>query len=218
MTTAKLGRGLYDAAEVARLLGHDVEWVVRWSTDSANGPAVVTPTFDRWFSFADLVAFRVALLVRDSHVSDRHLRRGVDTLRRRVGSGQPLADQEIISRLATSGDSFLLRLPSDEFEDIGQGGQGVFANAVELYLTNIAFDNQGTPTRWQPAEGVIIDPAIQAGAPCVAGTRIPTATIAGLLIEEYPEEIAADFDLSVEAVLLAEKFEEMLAAGLGLAA
>lgn len=218
MTTTMLGQGLYDAAEVARLLGHDVEWVVRWSTNSANGRAIVTPTFDRWFSFSDLVAFRVALLVRENNISDRRLRRAVDTLRNRTGLTQPLADQEVISRLATSGDSFLLRLPDHQFEDIGQGGQGVFANAVELYLSNIVFDDHGTPTRWLPAEGVVIDPAIQAGAPCVAGTRIPTATIADLLIEEYPEDVAADFDLSIEAVLLAEKFEEMLAAGLGLAA
>ena len=213
-----LGHGLYDAAEVARLLGHDLEWVVRWSTDSASGPAIVAPTFDRWFSFSDLVAFRVALLVRDKHISDRHLRKGVDTLRNRSGLSQPLADQEVIAQLATSGESFLLRLPNKEFEDIGQGGQGVFANAAELYLSNIAFDDHGTPSRWIPAEGVVIDPAIQAGAPCIAGTRIPTATVAGLLIEVDAEDIAADFDLSIEAVLLAEKFEEMLAAGLGLAA
>jgi uncharacterized protein (DUF433 family) len=218
VTTRKLGQGLYDAAEVARLLGHDVEWVVRWSTNSTNGRAIVPPTFDRWFSFSDLAAFRVALLVREHQVADRQLRRGVETLRTRTGLAQPLADREIIARLATSGDSFLWRLPNHEFEDIGHGGQGVFANAVELYLSNIAFDDHGHPTRWQPSDGVVIDPAIQAGAPCVAGTRIPTATIADLLAEEHAEQVAADFDLSIEAVLLAEKFEQMLSAGLGLAA
>ena len=218
MTTTMLGQGLYDAAEVARLLGHDVEWVVRWSTNSATGPAVVPPSFDRWFSFSDLVAFRVALLIREHHIADRRLRRGVEVLRNRSSLAQPLASQEVISRLATSGESFLWRLPDREFEDIGQGGQGVFPNVVELYLSRIDFDVHGNPTRWQPAEGVLIDPAIQAGAPCVAGTRIPTATIADLLEEEYPEDVAADFDLSVEAVLLAGKFEEMLSAGLGLVA
>ena len=218
MTTTMLGQGLYDAAEVARLLGHDVEWVVRWSTPSSSGPAIVPPTFERWFSFADLVAFRVALLVREQHIGDRQLRRGVQTLRGRVGLMQPLASQEVIAALATSGDSFLWRLPNGEYDDIGQGGQGVFSNVAELYLSNIAFDAEGNPTRWRPADGVVIDPAIQAGAPCVAGTRIPTATIADLLAGEFPEDIAADFDLSVEAVLLAEKFEQMLSAGLGLAA
>ena len=218
MTSTMLGQGLYDAAEVARLLGHDVDWVVRWSTKSSVGPAIVPPTFERWFSFSDLVAFRVALLVRDAHVTDRALRCGVETLRNRSGLSQPLANEETISRLATSGESFLWRLHPGEYEDIGQGGQGVFSNVVELYLSNIAFDEQGAPTRWQPSDGVVIDPAIQAGAPCVAGTRIPTAIIADRLLDEYPEDIASDFDLSVEAILLAEKFEEMLAAGHGLAA
>lgn len=218
MTATMLGQGMYDVAEVARLLGHDGEWVVRWSTSSAAGPAIVPATFDRWFSFADLVAFRVGLIVREHSVADRHLRHGVERLRNRTGLAQPLASHAVIAQLATSGDSFLWRLPNHEFEDIGRGGQGVFAKAVELYLSNITFDGQGSPKRWQPTAGVLIDPAIQAGAPCVAGTRIPTSTIADLLAVEYPEDVAADFDLSVEAVLLAEKFEQMLAAGHGLAA
>ena len=213
-----LGQGLYDAAEVARLLGHDVSWVVRWSTHSANGPAIVTPTFDRRFSFSDLVAFRVALLVRERQISDGCLRRGVQALRVRTGLAKPTAAQQVVSRLATFGNRFLWRLPNDEFEDIGQGGHGPFANAIELIVRNISFDDVGNPTRWEPADGVVIDPFIQAGAPCVIGTRIPTSTIAGLLIDEHPEDVAADFDLPLEAVLLTEKFEKMLAEGLGLAA
>ena len=218
MTATMLGQGLYDGAEVAWLLGHDTDWVVRWSTPSANGPAIVVPTFERIFSFADLVSFRVAMLVREHGVSDRALRKGVQTLRTKTGLGQPLASHAIIAKLATSGNSFLADLSNGEYEDIGRGGQGVFQEIVRVHLSTIAFDAHGDPTRWVPADGVLIDPEIQAGAPCVTGTRIPTATVADLLEDSDPEDLALDFDLSVEAILLAEKFEQMLAQGVGLPA
>ncbi len=217
MTTTKLGHGLYDAAEVARLMGHPVDWVVRWSTASANGPAIVEPTFERWFSFADLVSFRVALTVRQKGIADRDLRRGIQTLQGRTGLARPLAVTTVIESLATSGNSFLSDL-SGEFEDIGKGGQGVFQNVVRLNLTRISFDDHGNAERWEPAKGVVIDPAIQAGAPCVAGTRIPTATIGEMLAESDAEDLALDFDISVEAIELAAAFEELLDRKVGLAA
>lgn len=213
-----LGQGLYDAAEVGWLLGHDAEWVVRWSTNSSAGPAIITPTFIRMFSFADLVSFRVGLLIRQQGVSDRHLRRGAETLRSRTGFAKPLASRDVISSLATSGHSFLSDLGTGEFEDIGRGGQGVFQEVIRVHLTRIVFDADGGPERWVPAEGVVIDPAIQAGAPCIVGTRVPTATVAALLEEQDPEDVALDFNVTVEAVLEAQRFEQLLADGVGLAA
>lgn len=218
MAATMLGQGLYDAAEVGRLLGHETEWVVRWSTDSSAGPAIVTPTFIRMFSFADLVSFRVGLIVRQRGVSDRHFRRGVETLRSRTCLAKPLASRDVLASLATSGASFLSDFGTGEFEDIGRGGQGVFQEVVRVRLTRIAFDADGGPERWVPAEGVVIDPAIQAGAPCIAGTRVPTATVASLLREEDPEDVALDFNVTVEAVQLAQRFEQRLDQRVGLAA
>jgi uncharacterized protein (DUF433 family) len=213
-----LGRGLYDAAEIGHLLGHDPEWVVRWSTPSVAGPAPVVPTFDRLFSVADLVSFRVVAIVRANGISDRHLRHGVETLRSWTGRERPLAQQRVVTSLATSGNSFLSDLASGELEDIGRGGQGVFQDVVRIHLTRITFAADGEAERWNPAEGVVIDPAIQAGAPCIIGTRVPTATVASLLAEVDAEELALDFDVTVEAITLAERFEHRLAAGRGLAA
>lgn len=213
-----LGKGLYDAAEVGRLLGHDAEWVVRWSTPSPHGPAIVEPTFERMFSFADLVSFRVGSLIRERGVSDAHLRHGVETLRKRTGLDRPLASGAVIGRLATSGNSFLFDIGSGQFEDVGRGGQGVFQDIVKVYLERVSFDAHGDPQRWNPADGVVIDPAIQAGTPCVAGTRVPTATIAAMLRSADVEDVALDLDLSIEAVKQAEAFERQLAEGVGLAA
>lgn len=212
-----LGKGLYDAAEVARLLGHDSEWVVRWSTPGPHGPAIAEPAFDRLYSFADLVSFRVALVVRQRGISDSHLRRGVATLRSLAGLARPLASRRVIDSLATSGNSFLSDL-AGEFEDIGKGGQGVFQDVVRVHLSRVSFGEGGDPERWTPAGGVVLDPGIQAGAPCIAGTRVPTATVVSMLAEADPEDVALDFNLTVEEVKQAEAFERQLADGVGLAA
>ncbi len=218
MGATMLGQGLYDAAEVARLLGHDPEWVVRWSTPSSAGPAIVEPTFERMFSFANLVSFRVGTMIRQRGVSDRHLRRGVETLRSRTLLGQPLAMKDVISSLATSGKSFLSNYSGEEFEDIGRGGQGVFQEVIRVHLTRIEFDTHGEPERWIPARGVVIDPTIQAGAPCIVGTRVPTATVAEMLRSEDPEDVALDFNVTVAALDLANEFERLLADRVGIAA
>jgi len=218
MAATMVGKGLYDAAEIGWLLGHDADWVVRWSTTSGTGAAITSPSFDRLFSFADLVSLKVGVLVRKNGVSDRHLRHGVHTLRSWTDLERPLASHPVIRSLATSGSSFLSDLRTGEFEDIGQGGQGVFQEVIRLHLTKIAFNTDGEAERWIPAEDVVIDPAIQAGTPCVAGTRVPTATVASSLSVADVEDVAAEFDLPEAAVRHAEEFERRLAGGFGLAA
>ena len=99
----------------------------------------------------------------------------------------------------------------------GHGGQGVFQSVVRLYLQRVQFNDAGQPSLWRPADRVELDPRIQAGAPCIEGTRVPTATIADLLQSEDAKDIALDFDLSVEDVFAAGAFEESLERGVALA-
>ena len=56
--------------------------------------------------------------------------------------------------------------------------------------------------------GVTIDHAVMGGVPCVAGTRIPVATVVGLLGQGYTiDEVLADYPtLTHEAVLAALRF------------
>jgi uncharacterized protein (DUF433 family) len=213
-----LNQGLYDVIEIARLLGHNADWVVRCATPSANGPPIVEPTFERYFAFADLVTFKVATLIRDNGVSDKTLRTGLKALRDRTGLARPLAVESVIKSLATSGKSFLVEVAGGEFDDIGRGTQGLFADVARLCLTRIEFDALGQASLWQPAPGIRIDPRIQAGAPCIDGTRMPTLTVWELFAGSDVEDIALDFDISVEAVLFAVRFEQALAERVGLAA
>jgi uncharacterized protein (DUF433 family) len=215
MATTMIGSGLYDAAEVALLCGLAPDQVVRWSTATTHGEPPVSASFDRLFSFADLVAFTVVRQVRNNGVSDRHLRNGVAALRSAWGIDNPLASEQVIDRLATSGDSFLAQI-DDDYEDIGRGGQGTFQEVIKVHLKRIQFDGTGRPTRWTPIDGVSIDPEVQAGAPCLKGTRIPTRVVAERAAVEHDDDIAFDLDLELAAIEAAVRFEELLAQGAGI--
>ncbi|MGK2955353.1 MAG: DUF433 domain-containing protein, partial [Solirubrobacterales bacterium] len=84
------------------------------------------------------------------------------------------------------------------------------------HLKRIQFDVTGRPTRWTPIDGVSIDPEVQAGAPCVKGTRIPTRVVAERAAVEHDDDIAFDLDLELSAVEAAVRFEELLAQGAGI--
>ncbi|MBS1849052.1 MAG: DUF433 domain-containing protein [Actinobacteria bacterium] len=69
-----------------------------------------------------------------------------------------------------------------------------------------------------PSEGIVIDPAIQAGSPCVEGPRVPVSTIVGMLGDCGVTDVAEELDLSPKQVRLAKSFDDQLAGGVGLAA
>jgi uncharacterized protein (DUF433 family) len=62
-------------------------------------------------------------------------------------------------------------------------------------------------------DGVVIDHRIMGGVPCVRGTRIPVATVLGLLGEGLsPAEVIADYpQLVVDDVLACLRYAARLA-------
>ena len=218
MTAALINRGLYDVHETAHLLGVSADRIVRWATPSVWGPAIVPASSERFFSFEELVSLQVVAVLHARGLSDHSISNGVQYLQKSTALNYPLASKVVLESLATSGSGFLADVFGDGYVDIGLKGHGVFQEVVALYLSKVTFDTNGVPQSWVPTAGVRLDPRIQAGAACVDGTRIPTETIAEMLEDAEPEDVALDFDISDEAVLIAEAFEEMLRTGAGLAA
>ena len=219
MTTTLVNSGVYDAHEVAYLLGgRRVEQVIRWSTpDSKGNPPMVTPSHIRTFSFIDLVSLAVVAEICQRRVPEIEVRRGIQFLSKKFASKNPLASQKVTDSLATSGKSFLTKFDRD-WLDIGKSGQGVFEEIIRVYLRKISYDDLGVAAIWKPTPHVVLDPRVQAGTPCIEGTRIPTATIAELLEDESAAEIAKEYGVTVKQVKAAEKFERQLSSGIGLAA
>ncbi len=218
MPTPLLDAGVYDAREVAHLLGQHPEVVVRWSVPDGKGrPAVVPPSLDRAFSFVDLVSFAVAGELWRRHVPEADMRSGVELLTRETGFDRPLAQRQVVEKLATCSVTLLGDL-GDGWYDLGKGGQGVFEDIVRIDMKFIAFDELGVATRWQPNPRVSLDPRVQAGAPCISGTRIPTAVVAAMLENDPADVVADDLDLELALVLAAAEFEQGLAVGAGITA
>ena len=52
---------------------------------------------------------------------------------------------------------------------------------------------------WEASDGVVLEPEIQFGAPCIKGTRIPTRTIVGMIeAGDSPEWVAQAYRISTE--------------------
>ncbi len=131
---------------------------------------------------------------------------------RSLGTNRPFAHES----LATVGAEFFAEVESGVgWENVGQGGQLAFQAVVVPLLEPIEFNDEGMAAIWRPRAEVWINPAVQAGEPCVDGTRVPTGLIARLLpadddkapSDEEITEVSDDYRLSVAQVRAALGFE-----------
>jgi len=92
--------------------------------------------------------------------------------------------------------------------DIGKSGQLAFHDTIKNYLRPVEYGPDELAAVWRPANGVWVNPKVQAGSPCVDGTRVPTGVLAALIDEdEDPEDVADDYELDVTQVIAALEFE-----------
>lgn len=208
-----LGRGIYDVAEVARLLRRGRGQVEGWTRDRRNRPPLLIGNLGAFFSFWDLISLRVVaeLIVRS--VPRAQIAIGARHLATRLGTNRPFAHEH----LATVGSGFFAEVDGT-WEDAGLSGQQAFSHMIEPLLKPIVFNDDHMAAIWRPAEGVWVNPAVQAGAPCIDGTRVPTRLVAGLAWTtdgEEPENLADvcdDYRLTPKQVQQAVDYELQLAA------
>ncbi len=66
---------------------------------------------------------------------------------------------------------------------------------------------------WEPLNGIVLEPQIQFGAPCIKGTRIPTRTLFGMVeAGDSKAWVAQAFGISQNAVQVACDWETRLQA------
>lgn len=207
-----LGRGVYDINEVARLLRSGRAQVECWTRPWKVKPPLLTGELAGLFSFWDLLSLRVFAELTRRGVPRDHIARGAEYLAETLDTDRPFAHKA----LATVGVGFFAEVAGD-WEDAGLRGQLAFQNMIQPLLQPITFDDSDMASIWRPHEGVWINPAVQAGAPCVDGTRIPTHLLAGLLDstnldEDDLAELCDDYRLTTEQVRTALDYELVLAA------
>ena len=78
---------------------------------------------------------------------------------------------------------------------------------------NLEFGEDRIACAWLPTEDIKIDPQFVSGSPCLAGTRIPTGVIAGMVrAGDTVTELADWYELSEDRIKNAVKWENQLAA------
>lgn len=206
-TPRLLGQGIYDVVEVARLTGRDPQTILAWTTDRPGRPALLRPDVPGVYTFVDLISLNVISELRKRGVSRRDILRAKEFLESKLGTDRPFAHRG----LATVGSSVFVDL--DSWLDAGLGGQAAFEQIIEPLLKPIEFDDSGLAALWRPYRRVWLNPRVQAGAPCIEGRRVLTATIAALIAAgESAEAVADEYDLTIDDVEAAIAWETQLQA------
>jgi uncharacterized protein (DUF433 family) len=159
----------------------------------------------------------VLSVIRRFHgVKMPRVRQALDFLRGHFQTPRPLLHPSFF----TDGKSlFIERLGN--VVNLSEGGQMEMKRLLEAYLKRVKRDESGVPLKLFPfstsevdaSKPVSIDPRVQFGKPCIAGTRIPTAIIAERHeAGDTVEQLAEDYERSPEEIERAILYERARAA------
>jgi uncharacterized protein (DUF433 family) len=168
-------------------------------------------------SFRDLTELHVLAAIRREHrVRLPAVRKAIAYLRKTFGSDYPLSNQQML----TDGKELFIERYGHLISASAQG-QMAMKQVLEAYLKRIERDRGGMPIRLYPftrsqiagnPHSVVIDPRIQFGRPCLAGTGIPTAIIAErYLAGDSMKLLAQDYQRQIHEIEEAIRFESQAA-------
>lgn len=207
-----LGRGIYDVAEIARLVRRPTREIAGWARGTER-QSLLRPRAGTMFSFYDLMTAQVTAQLRRRDVPLSKIKDSREYLAKEYATDWPFAHAEALAKLASAGTDVYEQREGDII-DAAKGGQLAFALIVGPLLRSIEFDAAEMAVLWRPRERVLIAPTVQAGAPCVDGTRVTTQVLRDLAASgEDTAVLADDFGLSLADVEAALAYEhELLAA------
>ena len=218
--TPPVFEGIYDVPEAARYLraamhGHIVysasaAKLIRWIRHGlASHDLIGLPGVDLLIAFEDLISMRVIAALRSAGIGWRAIDRGEQWLREETGAQRPFATEAI-----WAGQGQVFTKWTEQLLSASRYGQIAF-EMLNQYLIPIHGLKFGELSRvavsWEPTEGVVLEPQVQFGAPCIKGTRIPTRTIFGMVEAGDPLEwVASAYGISSNQVQVAYDWESLV--------
>ncbi len=214
--------GIYDVPEAARYIkgALNAEKVypvqsskmIRWIRRGVASPNLVdTPGRELLIGFEDLISLRVVLALRAAGIRWVKIDEAEHFLRRETQSDRPFATEDL---WVAHGDVFAELW--DRLMAASSFGQLAFDIMREYLIpvSGLTFDDETRMANsWEPVAGVILEPDVQFGSPCLKGTRIPTRTLAGMVeAGDSPEWVASAYRISPEEVQAACDWESRLRA------
>ena len=222
MTATPPFEGIYDLPEAARYLKASAPGSVVYPVSSAKmigwiRRGVASPDLvdvsgrELLIGFEDLVSMRVIAALRASGVAWPAIREAERWLRRETQSQRPFATETL-----WTGQRQIFVEWRKQLVAASAAGQLAFDLLVDYLLpvNDLSFSQETRmATSWEPSSGVVLEPAVQFGAPCIKGTRIPTRTVAGMIeAGDSPEYVARAYDQPLEAIEEACEWERLLRA------
>lgn len=217
-----LSAGVYTLPDAARLLRFPLDRLRRWVRGLPENSARRFPTGpfairaegrDRHIDFHTLIELFTVAQLRQLGVSMQTLKVSREELAERFSTPYPFA----LRGLLTDGRRLLKELNEKALLELGSGGQSAFEAVVAPFCHRLDFDaTSQLAARYFPLGRevpVVVSPAHAFGRPVIAGTNLPTETVASLVRGgESLDDIASEYQLSREQVESAWHFEERLAA------
>jgi len=161
-------------------------------------------------TFLDLVSLRMIAVFRAYGIKAREIRDAHDKLQDYRGWSHPFAMEPIW----LSGLDIYIR-ENDIPIAITRNWQVAFDffNAFIGPVHNLIFNEDEFATAWEPSPGIILDPNVSFGEPCLRDTRIATQVLWALHeAGDPPERIAQAYRVPVGQVESAIAWEDALAA------
>ncbi|MYK68949.1 MAG: DUF433 domain-containing protein, partial [Gammaproteobacteria bacterium] len=209
--------GIYDVPEAARYirgaLNAEVVYpvqsskMIRWIRRGVASPDLAdTPGRKLLIGFEDLISLRVVLALRAARVKWSRIDRAETWLRTNTGARRPFATEAL-----WTGQGHVFARLREQLLSPSASGQLAF-DILHDYLFpvhGLRFDDETRMANsWAPVAGVVLEPDVQFGSPCLKGTRIPTRTVAGMVeAGDSPEWVASAYRISREEVQAACDWE-----------
>ncbi len=213
--------GIYDVPEVARYLKASINGdalyqvtsskLIRWIRQGVVSPELKdVPGHDLTIEFEDVVSLRIVLALRNAGVGWPEIKKTETWLRERTGARRPFATEYL-----WTGQRQIFIDWTQQLISGSRAGQMAF-EILKDYLVpvhGLAFREE-TPRMaksWEVRNGILLEPQIQFGAPCIKGTRIPARTLAGMVAAGDSVQWVADaFGISSDEVKAACDWEARL--------
>lgn len=214
----RLGEGVYtlpDAALILRLpLSRLRAWVGGYLDVVGSTPPGMLATWGRGrqraFNFHVLIEAYTVYTLRQLGVTMARVRTAREILAARLQASYPFASRGILAQ----GGKVLFDPGVDApggIIHLASGQQAEFRDIIFPFCNELDFTREtGLAERFWPLgrdSHIVIDPRVSFGRPVIVRTGITVESIAGLVAAgEAAENVAAQFDIPIEAVLEAGRF------------
>lgn len=166
------------------------------------------------YSFSDLISLFVVRELHKRGVSLTEIAKAEKHGRDRFGVDRPFVRYDV----ATDGRDVCFEADLDtnqprSMESANKGGQRVLIEPIRDRLRSVRYTEEsadGLAYAWAPMKGVVLDPAVQFGAPVIAGTRVPTDDAADLAHDLGEKTTANRLSLELAQIQVAVKFQQRL--------